>query len=129
MHFFPTLFAFPFLMNRFLPERAARQALLAIRKRDLERHEKFPAYYSWCRGPTGAQIQRLTGLGWEIVDYVGLFGHGYYANIPVLRGAQRAFANMLVRHPLPWLTSYAYVVLRRPLSPGANIIDLQASRG
>lgn len=60
-HFFPTLYAPPFLVNRLLPERLAEKVLHHLQPgREKEgKHAKFPAYYSWCRGPSRRQIRRF----------------------------------------------------------------------
>lgn len=113
-HFFPTLYAPPFVVNRLLPERLAEGVLHLLQSgRDKEgHHAKFPAYYSWCRGPMPSQIRRFESLGYRLEEYIGFFGHdGYYLRLPMLAKVHRAFSNWLVRHPVPWLTSFAYVVL------------------
>jgi SAM-dependent methyltransferase len=117
-HFFPTLYAFPFLVNLLLPERAAALALRLFSPRDPVRHRKFPANYRWCRGPTAAQRRRFEQLGYIVERYVGFFGHGYYEKIPLLGRLQRSAAGYLVRHPLPLLTSFAYVILRKANAKG-----------
>lgn len=115
-HCFPTLYALPFLANRLLPEAVARRALDAVSPRDLHRHGKFRAHYSWSRGPTRAMIHRFRALGFEVVEYHGFFGHRYYdRRIPWLSRLEAAKAAWLREHPIPPLTSYAAVVLRRPL--------------
>lgn len=114
-HFFPTLFAPPFLVNRLIPETLADRLLNAFAPRDKYRNAKFPAFYSWCRGPSRAQVARLERLGYDVVDYAGLYGHdGYYARIPPVRKLSARMAKYLIGHPRPLLTSYATVVLRKP---------------
>ncbi len=112
-HFFPTLYAFPFLLNLLIPERLSTVMLHMFAPRDSYRFAKFPAYYRWCRGPTGRQIRRLEALGYEIEEYIGFFGHGYYEGIKPLDVLNRWIADILVRHPVPLWTSYAYTLLRR----------------
>ncbi len=116
IHFFPTRFAPPFIVNRFLPENIAER-LLHILQPGRERHgnlAKFPAYYSWCRGPTSRQIRRFEGLGYIVSEYKGYYGHdAYYGKLPPLRKMHQALSKWLVRNPIPWLTSYAYVNLRK----------------
>ena len=118
-HFFPTLYAPPFVLNRLLPERLAHALLNLLepgRQQD-GRHAKFPAHYSWCRGPTDRHIRRIEGLGYHVDEYIGFFGHDvYYTHVPVVRGWHRLWSNWLVAHPLPWLTSFAYLTLSRPIS-------------
>lgn len=113
-HFFPTLYAPPFVVNRFLPERLSEGVLHLVQSgRDKEGHNaKFPAYYSWCRGPMPSQIRRFESLGYQVDEYIGFFGHdGYYLRLPLLAKVHRAFSSWLVRHPVPLLTSFAYVTL------------------
>jgi len=113
-HFFPTLYAPAFVANRLLPEDVSSIALQAFAPRDRDRHGKFPARYSWCRGPTRAQRARLEALGYEIVGYRGFFGHDYYRRVPPLQWASRRTAAWLCRHPWAPLTTFALVVLRKP---------------
>lgn len=113
-HFFPTLYALPFVVNRLLPETLARYLLNLVSPRDSNKHAKFPAYYRWCRGPTPSQIRTLSGLGYEVVSYVGFFGHeGYWRRVPPVARLSAWLSKWLLRHPNPWLTSFAWVTLRR----------------
>jgi SAM-dependent methyltransferase len=116
-HCFSTLYSLPFVVNRLLPEKLAGGLLDIVSPReDPYMQAKFPARYSWSRGPTSGAIARFRALGYEIVEYRGYFGHPYY-NRPVLgpvRAFERAKAGWLCRHPVPALTSYAVVILRKP---------------
>ena len=114
-HFFPTLYAPAFVANRLLPDDLSIVALQAFAPRDRDRHGKFPARYSWCRGPTPAQLGRLAALGYEIVSYRGFFGHDYYRRLPPLHWASRRAAAWLCRHPWAPMTSFALVLLRKPV--------------
>jgi 2-polyprenyl-3-methyl-5-hydroxy-6-metoxy-1,4-benzoquinol methylase len=116
LHFFPTLYEPAFIVNRLLPEAAADAILQRIQTNRASggKHEKFPAYYRWCRGPTHRQLARLTRVGFEIDEYVGIFGHGYYHPVPPVDRLEAAIAELLARHPIPSLTAYAWVALRRP---------------
>lgn len=114
VHLFPTLFALPFLINALLPE-ALAEKLLHLLQPGRERsglQGKFPARYSWCRGPLPSQIRRFEGLGYEVEQYLGFYGHGgYYRKIPVLKRIHEWSSRVLCRHPVPALTSFAQVVL------------------
>jgi hypothetical protein len=116
MHFFPTLYEPAFVVNRLLPEAAADAIVQQIQTNRARGglNEKFPAYYRWCRGPTRRQLQRLTNIGFDIEEYVGIFGHGYYHPVAVADRLEAALAEFLARHPLPALTAYAWVTLHRP---------------
>lgn len=116
-HYFPTLYAPPYLVNLILPERATRRILTVLqRNRDfLGFQGKFPARYSWCRGPLRKQIALFESLGYQVEKYTGFFGHSaYYDRMPPIRSLHERFARTLLRHPIPWLTSFAYVLLRKP---------------
>ena len=109
-HFFPTLFALPFLVNWLLPEAVAVFFLPKARRQ----RGKFAAYYQWCVGPSAAAIARFSGLGYEVVEYAGFFGHGYYDGIPVLRTLHGEVRKLLLRRPVTALTSFAWVILKKP---------------
>jgi SAM-dependent methyltransferase len=114
VHFFPTITAFPFLVNRALPEALGQrvvEAILPSRQRG-GRHSKFPAYYHWCWGPTRQQLARYRSVGFDVVSYDVGIGHNYYRQIPGVRSLERAKSRYLLRHPSPWLAAYALVVLR-----------------
>lgn len=113
-HFFPTLYAPPFVANRLLPDDLSSRTLQAFAPRDRHRHGKFPARYSWCRGPTRAQLARLRALGYEIVGYRGFFGHDYYRRVPPLHWAAARAADWLCAHPWASATTFAQALLRRP---------------
>jgi SAM-dependent methyltransferase len=118
-HCFSTLYALPFVVNRVVPEGLAGRLLDVFNPReDPYMHDKFPARYSWSRGPTRRAIGRLTRLGYEVVEYRGYFGHPYYDRpaLRPVRALEQAKADWLCRHPVPALTSYAVVVLRKPRS-------------
>ena len=111
IHFFPTLYSLPFLLIRLLSSDVSSSLLFrAFPKRQV----KFPAYYSWCRGPSDRQLRRLQAVGFSVDRYVGYFGHSFYARVKPLHLAHKAFTGMLLRHPLPSMTSFALVVLTRP---------------
>jgi hypothetical protein len=120
LHFFPTLYAAPFLANRLLPERLTEALQQRFAPRDAVLEKKFPAYYAWCRGPTARQIRRFENLGYSVLYYRGFFGHNYYANLPPLQEVHNRLTGFLLRHPVPTLTSYAQVVLRKEPTPTAR---------
>lgn len=110
IHLFPTLYAPPFLLNRLLPGSLASGLLFQACP---NRSHKFKPYYSWCRGPSPRQLARLRSVGFEVERYTGYYGHGFYRRLPPLAAAQRAFNRLLIAHPVPALTAFALVVLRR----------------
>jgi SAM-dependent methyltransferase len=135
-HFFPTLYSPVFLANWLIRPNWSERLLRAAAPRDPQREKKFAAYYRWCQGPSSRQIRRYAELGYDVLAYQGFFGHGYYTRVPALGRLHRVVSEWLVAHPLPLLTSYAYLVLRRPLSsplravaqpaPGQADVQLQS---
>ena len=117
-HFFPTLFALPYAVNLLTPEWLS---VFMLRLAHPERnssgtHGKFPAHYSWCYGPLKTMIRLYENVGYDVLGYVGLFGHSYYyEKIPGVRKIHEWVMSFLLKHPNPLLTSYAYVVLRKPI--------------
>ena len=109
VHYFPTLYALPFLVNKIIPEWLSSFLLDVFLPRDRYQLGKFPAYYSWCFGPTPAMLRMLTEIGYEIMLYKGFFGSIYYSRIPILRDLHRIYTQYLVKHPNPYLTSFAQV--------------------
>jgi SAM-dependent methyltransferase len=116
MHYFPTFYDPVFVANRLLPESVSEAMLQRVQSgRDRGgSHEKFPAYYRWCRGPTRRQVERLREIGYSVDEYVGVFGHGYFGPAPPLRRLGAALAGFLQRHPVPAFTAYAWVDLSKP---------------
>ncbi len=114
IHFFPTLYAFPFVINYILPEKMTYKLLNYFSPRDTFQNAKFPAYYSWCRGPTNRQINKFTSIGYEVMEYKGFYGHSsYYNKIPALKKLHNIKTKYLLNTPNPIFTSYAYVVLKK----------------
>jgi SAM-dependent methyltransferase len=122
LHYFPTLYAPPYLVNKLLPD-AVSSALLMLLQKGREtkgHHGKFPAYYRWCRGPLAVQFRRFESVGFRVIKYIGLFGHApYYEKFPLLLRTHRSLAKWLVNHPCPLFTTFAYVVLQKD----SNIIS------
>jgi SAM-dependent methyltransferase len=115
VHLFPTVYALPFLVNMLLPERLAIWLLPKARREK----GKFAAYYKWCTGPNRRAIERFRNLGYEVVEYAGFFGHGYYDRVPMLRQWHGWLRGALLRRPVSMLTSFAWVILRKPAAEPA----------
>jgi uncharacterized UPF0146 family protein len=116
LHVFPTMYSPAFVVNRMLPEQVSKQILWALsphRKTD-DKKLKFPAYYSWCRGPLQSQIQMFKNLGFEVEEYIGFFGTpAYFRKIKPILVIDNWLSSLLVKYPQPLVTSYAFVVLRK----------------
>jgi len=111
VHYFPTLYSLPFVVNRILSPAQSSAILFRVYP---SRKAKFRPYYSWCRGPSARQLSRLTGVGFEIKRYTGYFGHGFYRSVPPVHRAQQRLSEWLVDHPVASMTSFALVSLRKP---------------
>jgi SAM-dependent methyltransferase len=115
VHCFATLYALPFVLNRMLPDRISDFLFNRFSPRDRERHDKFKAYYSHCRGPMESQLEFFHALGYEVLEYRAYFGHNYYApRLPLLHLVHCQKTNLLLKLPIAFFTSYATVILRRP---------------
>lgn len=131
LHLFPTLYAPPFVLNRMIPEWVSEKLLLWLQPHRAPEgdHGKFPARYSWCRGPSKRQLKRFTDLGYSIEEYAAFFGHsgkvaygaGYLDRIPPLCWLHEKISKWLSKWPNPLLTAYAFVHLSRgqqkPVTP------------
>jgi 2-polyprenyl-3-methyl-5-hydroxy-6-metoxy-1,4-benzoquinol methylase len=113
-HCFSTLWNLPLAANRLLPESVTGFLLQLYSPRDKHQNGKFKAYYSWSRGPSQKMISRFEGLGFEVLQYTGYFGHRYYLSIPFLHRLEMRKADLLVKYPIPLLCTYSTLILRKP---------------
>jgi SAM-dependent methyltransferase len=114
MHFFPTLWWPPFVVNRMLPEALAERLLLRVEPWRVKSGPagKFPAYYRWCRGPTERQVARFASVGFAVEHCVAYFGESTHAPGKALKRLNRAWMEFMVGHPSYLFTSYATYTLR-----------------
>lgn len=114
MHFFPTLWWPPFIVNRVLPEPITERILLLVEpwRRRSGPAGKFPAYYRWCRGPTGRQVRRFESIGFTVEHCVAYFGESSHAPGRLLGRLNEAWTRTMLRHPNYHFTSYAAYTLR-----------------
>ena len=112
VHFFPTLYAIPFVVNWLLPNWMATQFLNEERRAK----GKFPAYYKWCVGPNPKSVRRFTELGYDVIEYSGFFGHGYYDSVPLLRKIHGWVREKVLKYRIGTFTSFAWIILRKPSS-------------
>ncbi|HEX2995278.1 MAG TPA: methyltransferase domain-containing protein [Anaerolineales bacterium] len=120
VHYFPTLYALPFIVNKITPEKLSSKLLNIFAPRERFRLGKFPAYYNWCYGPTPGMLNMLTGIGFEIVEFQGLIGHSYFDRVPFIEQIHAAYSSFLAKHPNPYLTSFAQIILRKPVKNQQN---------
>lgn len=108
----PTLYTVPFLANRLMPERLSDLVLKYLQTKERSEHGKFPARYSWCRGPSDAYLDRISALGFDVVAARGYFGHGYYRRVRPLHALEKKKSAWLAEHPIPALCSFAVLLLQ-----------------
>lgn len=114
-HCCSTLYSFPMLVNRYAPERLGEILLRLFNPRlNPQKQGKFPAYYSWSRGPSVKMCHRFESVGYEVLAYAGYFGHPYYKRVPVLDVMERLKSRALLQWPITALCSYATLVLQKP---------------
>lgn len=107
-HLIPTLYAFPFVLNKLAPERLTT-SLLKIFSPRRAISPKFPAHYSACYGSPARMKAMLQKIGYERVEVRTFYGHFYYEKIPLLRSLHRSFSALAARRNWHLLGSYAYI--------------------
>lgn len=107
-HLIPTLYALPFVINKYMPERLTTRILQILSPRRAI-SPKFPAHYSACYGNRDKMIRMLKEIGFSRVDVRTFYGHFYYEKIPVVRTAHRWFSNLAAKRDWTVVGSYAYV--------------------
>jgi len=107
-HLIPTLYAFPFVLNKLAPERLTTPLLKVLSPRRAI-SPKFPAHYSACYGSPGRMSAMLHEIGYQRVEVRTFYGHFYYEKIPLLRSIHRSFSSLAARRDWHLLGSYAYI--------------------
>jgi SAM-dependent methyltransferase len=113
--FFPTLWAPVFALNHILPEKASRAIVHALfpARRDGGGDPKFPAFYDWCRCSGRYLTPMLNRAGFSDIHIQPFWGHGYLERVPVVRQLDHAFNAAAARVGWGFVTTYAYVVVRK----------------
>lgn len=114
MHFFPTLWWPPFVVNRLLPESLSERILLRTQpwREPSGTSGKFPAYYHWCYGPTRGQVKRFAAVGFTVEHCVAYFGEPTHTPGKLLLKLNDAWTQAMLRRPSYHFTSYAWYTLR-----------------
>lgn len=115
LHFHPTLFAPPFVINYLLPDSVSRKVLSIFGHRftdTIHEYPKFPAYYSWCRNSQSVR-QKIKAVGFREVQLIDFYGHGYFKKIPGIQQIDASLSRLALKQGLRVLTSYAYTMVRR----------------
>lgn len=115
LHFHPTLFAAPFVINYLLPDSLSRKvlSLFGAKLTDAsEEYPKFPAHYSWCRNSESIR-GRIAAIGFSEVEVAAFYGHGYFRKIPGVRQIDDAWNSFAQKQGMGAFSSYAFTMVRR----------------
>lgn len=114
IHIFPTLYASPFAINRLLPETLSRNLVRIFQpQRFVNTVNKFPAYYSFCRGGSQRYCAALSRTGFSKVEVHNYYGHYYYEKIPVLNHLENGLSRFCAKMDWSAYCSYAIVVTQK----------------
>lgn len=119
IHLFPTLYHPIFAVNRVLPTRVSD---LLLNRYDPRAKPKFKAYYSLCRGPSRRMQRRFTAMGFIVAEHRPFYGHDYFKHVRVLRQIDDQFSAWAARRRNPYLTTYAWLRLRKPAAHEAAVV-------
>ncbi|MHA6723783.1 class I SAM-dependent methyltransferase [Sphingomonas sp. RS2018] len=107
-HLIPTLYAVPFIINKYMPERLTSYVLKVLSPRRAI-NPKFPAHYSACYGNPEKMTRLLKNIGYSRVEIRNFYGHFYYEKIPVLRDLHKRFSDLAARKNWTVFSTYAYI--------------------
>lgn len=107
-HLIPTLYALPFVINKWLPE-SFTTVLLKVFAPRRAISPKFPAPYSACYGDPAKMTRMLKEIGYRRVEIRNFYGHFYYEKIPVLKQLHERFSALAARRNWTVFSSYAYI--------------------
>lgn len=113
--FFPTLYAWPFVVNHLIPERLSHAIVHALfpNRRDGGGDPKFPAVYDWCYGRESKLRPMLEKAGFSDILVQPFWGQHYLARFPVIRDVDAAIDRLMARLDWRLFTSYTYVIVRK----------------
>lgn len=115
MAFFPTLYAWPYLVNLMIPEVVSRRIVETLfpGRRSGGDDPKFPAYYDWCYGNPRKMAPMLHEAGFESVHVQPYWGHGYLKSVPGLREIDNGLNRLLAKTQTTTFSTYALVMARK----------------
>lgn len=114
MAFFPTLYAWPFVVNKLLPDDVARKIVETLypNRRSDGGDPVFPAHYDHCVGsesdpPLHGPDRLSRGAG------LPFWGHHYLKRVPGLYQAEAALNRAFAAMDLRLFTTYALVIVQK----------------
>lgn len=110
LNFHPVLYAFPFIINKHMPETLSSRLLQFFRKhRNKHQSPKFPAFYDCCVISETVR-QKIRATGFSDVQQFAFYGHPYYDSLPIVRSVHRRFTDYTIRKDLSVLATFSYTV-------------------
>ena len=109
VHLAPKLYTIPFVVNWLLPERLGQNILNVFVPSRAGGYNKFPAYYSWCRGSTLELSRKIKEVGYSDVSVIPIYGHSYYKRIPIVRELEAAYTRLCMR--MEWTFNAPYMLI------------------
>ncbi len=110
LNFHPVLYAFPFVINRLMPERLSDPLLYALRTdRTRMRNPKFPALYDHCVISRKVR-DNLKGQDFSEVVQIPFYGHGYYKSLPMIRNIHRRITDFIRSKGVTVMASFCYTL-------------------
>ena len=107
-HLIPTLYAVPFVINKYLPESLTSKVLQIFSPRR-SISPKFPAPYSACYANPDRMTSMLKDIGYEEVEFRNFYGHFYYEKIPGLKQMHEKFSALAADRDWHVFGTYAYI--------------------
>lgn len=112
--FIPTLYSFPFVVNKLLPDDlAAKIVKLLYPNRTDSEDPVFPARYSWTYASEGKMRPMLEAIGYREIVILPFYGHGYFERFLVVREIHAQFTALARKHDWRMIASYAYIAARK----------------
>lgn len=112
--FIPTLYSFPFVVNRLLPDDLAAKIVKLIYPHRTDSEDPvFPARYSWTFASDRTMKPMLSAIGYSEVAVLPFYGHGYFERFPVVRDIHERFTALARKHDWRAVAAYAYIAARK----------------
>lgn len=113
--FFPTLYGWPFVLNRMLPARTAKRIVerfFPARRADGQA-PFFPAHYDHCFGSERKLRRMLDPIGFSEIVVMPFWGHHYLDRVPVAREVDALLNRAAAAVDGRFFTTYTVVIVRK----------------
>lgn len=113
INFHPTLFAFPFVVNKVIPDSLSTMMVNVLQdNRKTGEIPKFPAKYDWCHA-TAKQQEKLKQIGFSEVEIIPFWGHSYFRKIPPFQLFVDQYSKALASINSRRLAAFAFTIVRK----------------